>query len=194
MQEIWNILNQFLGLDRNVSTFTIGQVILRATLIYLAGFILLRMGEHRFVGKNTAFDVVLGFIFGATLSRAINGTAPFIDTIAAGAALLALHWLFTSVAYSSTRADTWINGEAVPLVKDGQLLQANLRRKRINRRLLLENMRLNSNSDDLEAVQEAYYERNGSISIIPEQEEDRVRVLEMDVEDGVQTVRIELQG
>jgi len=32
--------------------------------------------NSRFMGKNTVFDVVLGIVFGAAISRAINGSGP----------------------------------------------------------------------------------------------------------------------
>jgi uncharacterized membrane protein YcaP (DUF421 family) len=192
MEEIRAALNWLLGISGGVQSLSLVQVAVRAVLIYFAGYIMLRLGEHRFLGKSTPFDIVLGFIFGTTLSRAINGTAPFFDTIAAGAVLLGLHWLFASLAFHSDRINTWLNDRAVPLIKDGAIQTANMRRKLIDPRLLEENVRIAGNLNDVADVEEAYFERNGSISIIPKAKPRDVRVLDFKVEDGVQTVRIEL--
>jgi uncharacterized membrane protein YcaP (DUF421 family) len=172
-------------------TSTVLQVALRASLVYLAGYALLRLGEHRFVGKNTAFDVVLGFILGSTLSRAINGTAALFDTVAAGAVLLGLHWLFSTLAFRSDRLDALLNGEAVPLIQDGAVQWDTLRDQRNNERLLRENLRTRGHCDDPEAVRAAFYERSGEISILPAH--PAPRIVEVKVEAGVQTVRIALE-
>jgi uncharacterized membrane protein YcaP (DUF421 family) len=88
-------------------------------LIYIAGYAMLRIGDNRFVGRNTPFDIVLGFIFGTTLSRAINGAAPFFDTVAAAIKLVSLDWLFATLAYHSDRINMLLNGRAIPLIKKG---------------------------------------------------------------------------
>lgn len=191
MQEIRDALDWLLGISGGVQSLSLMQVAVRAVLIYFAGYIMLRVGEHRFLGKSTPFDIVLGFIFGTTLSRAINGTAPFFDTIAAGAILLGLHWLFASLAFHFDRINVWLNGLAVPLIKHGAIQHHNMRRKLIDNRLLQENVRIAGHLNDTEDVEEAYFERNGSISIIPKERPREMRVLDFKVQDGVQTVRIE---
>lgn len=192
MEEIRAALNWLLGISGGVHSLSLLQVAVRAVLIYFAGYIMLRLGEHRFLGKSTPFDIVLGFIFGTTLSRAINGTAPFFDTIAAGAVLLGLHWVFASLAFHSDRINDLLNGRAVPLIRKGEIQHSNLRRKMVDDRLLEENVRLAGRVDDIEAVEDAYFERNGSISIIPKTRRRDLQVLDVKVENGVQTVRIEL--
>lgn len=190
MDALSAMLNQYLGLDTPAQHLTALQVSARALLIYLAGLLLLRLGEHRFLGKNTAFDIVLGFIFGSTLSRAINGGAPYFETLAGGAVLLALHWLFASLAFRSERFDVVVNGKAEPLVRDGERRAEGLRGKRINDRLLAEGLRLRGVSG-LEQVASVHLERNGEISVI-EARPKEARVVEVAVRDGVQTVRVEL--
>ena len=194
MDALYRILDQLIGLHADPSQLTLLHTLVRATMIYLVGLFMLRFGEHRFIGKNTAFDVVLGFIFGSMLSRAINGAAPFFDTILAGGLLLGVHWLFADLAYRSDRINVLLNGKAVPLVKDGAVQEEAMRSKRINERLLYESLRVNGTCEDLSCVRDAYYERNGAISVIPprDRRDEAPRVVEVQVEGGVQTVRIEL--
>lgn len=189
MQDILGPLGDAFGMGVEPKSFTFWQMILRATVIYLAGWILIRGGEHRFLGKNTAFDVVLGFIFGSLLSRAINGAGPIIETILAGATLLALHWGFVSLAYYSDRLDGLINGPVRRLITRGEINTTNMRRARMNDRILRENLRVNGGVSDPSKVEEADYEPSGSVSVIPRRD---ARVVDISVEEGVQTVRIEL--
>lgn len=190
MSDIIHFLDHILGISEGIRSLSPMQVAVRAVLIYIVGYAMLRLGDNRFVGRSTPFDIVLGFIFGTTLSRAINGTAPFLDTVAAAIILIGLHWLFVTLAYHSERINLLLNGSAIPLIKKGVRQEANLRRKRINDSLLQENMRIESGCENLDDVHNAYLERGGKISII--QRRRRPHVIDVTVEAGVQTVRIQL--
>lgn len=75
MEDLLHIVDVLLGINDQPKRLTLAQICLRSALIYIGGWLMLRVGEHRFLGKNTAFDVVLGFIFGSLLSRAITARA-----------------------------------------------------------------------------------------------------------------------
>jgi hypothetical protein len=120
LTDITSFFDALLGLDAHAQALTYGQVAARALLIYLAGFAMLRFGEHRFLGKNTAFDVILGFVFGSLLSRAINGGDPLLPTLLAGLILLSLHWLFATASLHSEGLRKLITGDPIPLVKEGK--------------------------------------------------------------------------
>ena len=84
---MFELVNNALGL--NVKELNLWQMGLRAAVIYIAGWIMVRVaGDRRFIGKHAAFDVILSIIFGSTLSRTINGSAPFFPTIGAGFVLV----------------------------------------------------------------------------------------------------------
>ena len=52
------------------------QMLLRTIVVYGFMLLIVRWGEKRFFGKNTAFDLVLSIILGSVMSRAVNGGAP----------------------------------------------------------------------------------------------------------------------
>jgi hypothetical protein len=56
---------------------------LRAVVVYVVTVIIVRLGKKRFMGKGTAFDVILGIMLGSIVSRAITGNAPFFPALAA---------------------------------------------------------------------------------------------------------------
>jgi len=167
------------------------EVAVRAVLIYAAGFVLIRLGKNRLLGRSTPFDIVLGIVLGSLFSRAINGKATVPVTIVAAAALIGFHTLVSWLACRSQAVEHAIKGRAALLVRDGQVEPKRMRRADITMDDLREALRLRGASDKPEAVAQALLERNGEISIVAGAAQEP-RVLEVHVADGVQTVRIEL--
>jgi uncharacterized membrane protein YcaP (DUF421 family) len=150
-----------------------------------------RIGDKRFLGKSTAFDVVIGIMLGSVMSRAINGSAPFLPTLLGGVVLIGVHWLLGVLAFHASWFGTLVKGSPVLLIKDGNIQQAEMRRAGLSEHDLQQALRLRSNQTDPTNVQLAYLERNGSISVIPRKHEPRV--VDVSVEGGVQKVRIVLE-
>lgn len=77
-ESLYGWVDLALGLNVDAQKLNIWQMGLRAVVIYITAFIMVRIaGDRRFIGKYAAIDVVLGIILGSTLSRAINGTSAF---------------------------------------------------------------------------------------------------------------------
>ena len=182
------MLEDLLGLGLDVQDVNAIQMALRTVLIYAAMLAIVRVGSKRFLSQATAFDAIVAIMLGSIMSRAINGSAPFLPTLAAGVILVGLHWLIAAIAYSSDWFGTLVKGEPVLLIKDGRLNEKGLRGSSVSHKDLEEALRIESHVTEPESVKLAYLERNGGISVIPRKPEPRV--LEMSVEDGVQTVRI----
>ncbi len=188
IEEIWGAVGDLIGLG--AEELTVWQMALRALIIYVSAISLVRLGEKRFMGKNTAFDVILGIILGSVLSRAITGNAGFFQTLGAGALLVGLHWLFSVAAFYSDRFGTMIKGSERRLVEDGEIHWDNMRKSHISKDDLLGALHINGKVTDVSEVRLACFERNGDISVIRREREPKV--VEVSVRDGVQTVRIEL--
>ena len=171
---------------------TVWQMSLRALVVYVAAILLVKAGNKRFMGKNTAFDVILGIILGSVLSRAITGNAPFFQTIGAGAALVGLHWFFSVASFHSHRFGTFIKGQERMLVKDGEIQWDNMRKSYISRNDLDMALRSTGKVTGPVDVAVANLERSGDISVIPREKERNLKVVEITVNAGVQKVRIEL--
>ena len=165
IEQIVEIVEQALGL--NAQQLNMWQMGLRAIIIYLAALMMVRIvGDRRFIGKYAAFDVILSIIFGSTLSRGINGTSAFFETIFAGFVLVVMHWLFSSIAYHFTKFESKIKGRSRLLVENGRLRSKAMKSSHITREDILSNLRLQCNIDTLDCVNEAYLETNGDISFI----------------------------
>jgi uncharacterized membrane protein YcaP (DUF421 family) len=190
MEHLWDGLRWALGIGIGPQDLSILQVCLRAVAVYLGGLLILRVGENRFLGKFTAFDIILGFILGGILSRAINGSSRLGPTLAATTLLVGLHFLLARIAFHSRRFGILVKGNAEVLVRDGEILWDGMRRMSLSEHDLRQALRLHAHLDDLSRVKEARFERNGDISVI--QTRGEPKVVEIAVRDGVQTVRIEI--
>lgn len=190
MDNLWEGLSWALGIGIDPKSFNTLQVALRAIVIYLGGLAILRIGENRFLGKFTAFDIILGFVLGGILSRAINGSGPLFPTLIATTLLVSLHFVLAKTAFHSHRFGEAVKGRSELLVKDGEIVWEGMRRKSLSERDLEEALRLKASLENCDQVKEARFERNGDISVVKKKAEPKV--VEIQVRDGVQTVRIEI--
>jgi uncharacterized membrane protein YcaP (DUF421 family) len=152
---------------------------------------LVRVASRRFVSQATAFDVIVGIMLGSILSRTVNGSALFLPTMVAGLVLVGLHWLFAFIAYHTSIFGPVVKGEPVLLIKDGVVQEDGMQSVNLTPRDLNEALRLQSGHTDPKRIRRAYMERNGNISVVPH--ENETRVLDVKVEEGVQTIRIKLE-
>ncbi len=186
MDEIEGVLRLVLGLGAEAKELTAAQMALRAVVVYVVTVVMVRLGKKRFMGRGTAFDVILG----STLSRAITGNAPFFPVLAAGGVLIALHWLFSAIAVRWHGFGPLVKGHPQVLIRDGAIDRRAMRQAHVGERDLWEDLRAKGVSR-LEQVAEARLERSGELSVIKARREPKV--IEVAVADGVQTVRVQLE-
>lgn len=167
------------------------QAIVRAIVVYAAALVMVRVGEKRALGKNTALDVVVAVMLGSVVSRGITSVGLAVGLLG-GAMLVFLHWLLSVVTFRSDRLGTLLKGSPRVLVKDGEIDWQAMKESHISRDDLLAALRAESQVDDVDEVRVARLERSGQISAIQQDREKEPRVISVDVEPGVQTVRIVL--
>lgn len=197
MVEWLNPLSDFFGVGEPESSLSAGEAVLRAAVTYAAVVLMVRLGAKRAMGRNTAFDLIVAIMLGSVVSRGITGSAPLAPALAAGAALLALHWLAAVAAMRWSGVGWLIKGRSRELVRDGEVREDQMVAGHITERDLREGLRA-AGVDSVDGVEEARLERSGDLSVVPRRGGERSspagepRVVEVDVEEGVQTVRVEL--
>lgn len=159
-------VQQILGVGVELEGVNSLQMAARTLVVYVFTLAIVRLGSRRFMGKGSAFDIIVGIMLGSVMSRAINGTAPFIPTLFAGVMLVALHWLLGYAALHTTWLGPLIKGHPILLIRDGTVLQDGLERANLTALDLTEALRLNGQVDP-RMVRVAYLERDGSVSVIP---------------------------
>ncbi len=190
----FNFWKYLLGIDHQDLNAT--QMVVRASLVYVATIAMIRIGERRVLGKNTAFDVILGVVLGSSLSRAINGGADLTPTLIAGFVLIGLHWAFAAMSFRAGWFGRLVKGRPLTLLSGGERNERNLARAHITRRDLEEASRRSAQLADPDEAAEVRLERSGEISFVMADRGHRLNlkpeIVDVEVREGVQTVRIEL--
>lgn len=166
MEQLKQALNWAIGLELENKDINVWQMSLRAVIVFFIAIIMLRIGNKRFMGKSTALDVMLGIVFGSTVSRAITGNAPFFPTLAASLVLILLHWTLAAIAFRSHGFGTMVKGQDRILVRDGEIQRDEMRNAHITEDDLKEAMRNQGKAPEIKEIKSAHLERNGDISII----------------------------
>jgi uncharacterized membrane protein YcaP (DUF421 family) len=185
----WELIRSLLGLD--AAELSPGQMAARALVTFVVTIVIIRLGDKRLFGKGTTFDIIVAIMIGSIMSRAITGSSPLFATWVAGAVLVGLHWLLAALAYRIDWFGPLVKGNPVLLIDDGEPRRDAMRDSGITRMDLEQVLRMEGVEPSFSKVQRAYLERDGSISIVPKRSEPRV--LDVAVQDGVQTVRIVLE-
>lgn len=163
---VYGTLNSLLGLELESRQINAWQMSLRAIVVFIAATAMIRIGNKRFMGQNTALDVLLGIVFGSLVSRAITGTSPFFPTLAAGLTLVVFHWLLSAIAFRSHRFGTLFKGTQHVLVENGEIRWDMMKKSHITEHDLHEALRNCGKDTNITLIKSAHLERNGDISII----------------------------
>jgi uncharacterized membrane protein YcaP (DUF421 family) len=148
-------------------------IALRTSIMFVVALVFLRLSSRRTLGRHSAFDWVLAVILGSVLSRAINGNAPLLPTVGAGAVLLALSWLFGAAAVRWPWFDCVVHGRPIEVIRDGKLEHARMHRQHLTRDDVLEDVRNAIQSEDLDQLRLGLLERNGRITVVRKEEGSR---------------------
>jgi uncharacterized membrane protein YcaP (DUF421 family) len=166
MEQAWAAFGRALGLELEGKELSAVHMALRAAVVFVLSIAMLKVGDKRFMGKNTALDVMLGIVFGSTVSRAITGNAPFFPALVGGFVLVLLHWSFGAVAFRSHGFGKLVKGQDRLLVKDGEILWDAMRKSHVTTHDLEEALRSKGEEPDVSRVKSAHLERDGDISVI----------------------------
>lgn len=149
-----------------IPSTSIIELLVRGSLMYLAMFFLLRIVLKREIGTMNMADLLVLVLLA---EAAQNGIADDYTSISEGIILVMtiIFWSHTLdwVGYRFPRLRRFVRPAALLLVKDGQLLQNNMREELVTEEELMSQLRL-SGVEDVSEVKIAYMEGNGRISVI----------------------------
>jgi uncharacterized membrane protein YcaP (DUF421 family) len=166
-ETLWMHLQSLLDLSSDPGDADTMSTALRTVIVYIFTLAIVRLGSRRLLSKPSAFDVIVAIMVGSIMSRAINGSAPFVPTLVGGAILLLLHWAFAAAAFRVHWISAAVKGTRIPLIRDGKVLRDGARRAQLSDDDLAEALRLRLQHEDVSKVAAAYMERSGEISVIP---------------------------
>jgi uncharacterized membrane protein YcaP (DUF421 family) len=154
-----------LGLSQQAQNLSIGQICLRALVVYLVLLMAVRFGKKRFLSSATAFDAILVILIGSTAARAISGNVPFFGTLVAVFVLIALHWVISLISRDWPAFGALVKGHTTLLIKNGKVERQALKEAHMSNDDLEQDLR-EQGADDASQVKEARLERNGKLSVI----------------------------
>jgi uncharacterized membrane protein YcaP (DUF421 family) len=145
------------------------EIVLRSAVVYVVLFIGLRLMGKRELGQMTVFDLVVVLLLANAVQNAMVGPDTSLwGGLIAAAVLLVLN---KGVAMLRLQRDAWgrlLEGTPTVLVQSSQFLDPALRKEGIERAQVLMAMREHG-IGDIEEVQLAVLETDGSISIVPKE-------------------------
>jgi uncharacterized membrane protein YcaP (DUF421 family) len=145
------------------------EIVLRSAVVYVALLIGLRLMGKRELGQMTVFDLVVVLLLANAVQNAMVGP----DTSLWGGLIAAAVLLFLNKGVATLRLQrgVWgrlLEGTPTVLVQRGQFLDPALRKEGIERAEVMMVMREHG-VGDIQEVQLAVLETDGSISIVPKE-------------------------
>jgi len=143
------------------------EIILRTAVVYVVVLVLLRAAGKRELGQMSPVDLVVILVIANAVQNAMTGgDNSLIGGVIAATTLVTVNIAFSRVAHRVPYIAHLFESESTPLMKNGKLIKPNLERENVSMDELLMSAREHG-VDQLEGVDAAYLERDGSISIIP---------------------------
>ena len=148
------------------------EMILRAVAIYLILLVVFKIAGRRALLQMTSFDLILLLIISEATQQALLGedfsvTGAMLTIIT----LVVIYMLFGVAKKYISGAESMLDGSPVILVVHGELQNENLKKVDVSCDDILVSARQNHGIYQLEKIKYAILERNGHISIIPEESE-----------------------
>jgi uncharacterized membrane protein YcaP (DUF421 family) len=145
------------------------DIVFRAGLLFTFLLLVMRVSGRRELSSLTPFDLLLLVIVGDLIQQGVTQTDTSVTgAMIAVATIAGLSVLSSWLAFRSRTARRILEGDPIVLVENGKLIERNLKRERMTKDELTEEMRM-SQIGSLDEVSWAILEASGHISFIRKQ-------------------------
>jgi uncharacterized membrane protein YcaP (DUF421 family) len=142
------------------------QMSSRGIVMFFIALILIRLAGRRSFGIRTPLDNIITISLGAIMSRAVVGASAFLPVVVCCFVIVLLHRGFGWLIVRYKAFGRLIEGDKIPLFEAGKLIKPNLERGLICEEDMMQGVRKSALTEDLQAIEKVYMERNGEISAI----------------------------
>jgi uncharacterized membrane protein YcaP (DUF421 family) len=150
--------------------------VLKAVVIYVVLWLLIRVSGRRTLAELSTFDFILFLVIGGATQRALIGQDySLTNAFVVITTLIVVDILVGLVERDFRFISKIIKGVPTILVDDGHLLTGRMRRARVSADEILERARVLHGLETLEQIKYAILEASGEISIIPRDKPARPR-------------------
>lgn len=151
----------------DLSLGTAFEIVLRTLAVYLVILVGLRLAGKREIGQMTIFDlVVLLLIANAVQNAMVGPDTSLVGGLLAAIVLLVLDFLIARLGLRFPRLRRLVIGNPTLLILHGEVIQDHLRREGLDEETLMTALREHG-VVDIQAVEMAVLEIDGSISVVP---------------------------
>ncbi len=172
MEGIWDGFVWLIGGGQDYEDINALQVAARAAVIYVIALVMIKLGKRRFMGDYSAFDILLGFIVGSIMARALTGAISLVNMVVVVVVLLGLHWLLATVSYYWPAFEKVVEESPRELIVDGEVQEDAAQKSKLTDADLEQALREEGGVESPDEVKKAYLERDGSVTVIPKKDDD----------------------
>jgi uncharacterized membrane protein YcaP (DUF421 family) len=142
------------------------DIVIRASVIFFVLYFFIRLMGKRELGQMTPFEFVVLVVIGDLVQQGVTHndfslSGALLAVVTIGFWAMVLSW----GAYLSHRVESVLDGEPRVIIRDGEIVEENLRRDRLTRSEILSEMRL-AGIGRLSEVAWAILEPSGKMSFI----------------------------
>jgi uncharacterized membrane protein YcaP (DUF421 family) len=143
----------------------LGELILRAVIVYFFLFAILRFGGKKHVGEMAPFDLVVLLILSETVNGALIGEEKsLIGGLVSAATLLAIVQVVNYVSWRSKKVERLFEGTPKVLVRHGHVIEEVMAQEKVTHSELIEALR-REGCTSLASVRFAVLENDGTITV-----------------------------
>lgn len=157
------IIKEIFGEGKDLNAL---QMSCRGTVVFIIALILIRVSGRRSFGIRTPLDNIITISLGAILSRAVVGASAFVPVIVCCFVIVVLHRVFGWLVVSNKAFGKLIEGDKIQLFKDGKFINKNMKKGLVCEEDIMQGVRKSALTEDLNAIEQVFMERNGEISSI----------------------------
>jgi uncharacterized membrane protein YcaP (DUF421 family) len=146
------------------------ESVLRAAAVYLFLFVVLRLFGKRALAEITTFDFILILIIGeATQNALLADNFSLTNCFLVILTLIFLDVMFTHWKLRSERIDLLLEDAPLVIVENGKVIKDRIHNCAVDESDILQAARQLQGLERMEQIKFAVLERNGGISIIPQE-------------------------
>jgi uncharacterized membrane protein YcaP (DUF421 family) len=144
----------------------------KALGMFVAGLTAFRLMGSQAVGRLTDFDLVVAIAIGALIAKPLADPDlnPWISIVAISA-LVSAQIIISWLSLKSTAFERMITGKTIKVIENGSIIMNGLRKARLSKKELNEELRVNGFHSPSE-IQQGFLEPNGKLSLFAKQKKE----------------------
>jgi uncharacterized membrane protein YcaP (DUF421 family) len=163
MEVLADVMHRLVGEGDDLAWW---QGAVRAAIIFVGTWAMLRLAGRRAFAQKTSFDLCIVLLLGAVLSRAVVGATSFAVAFAAALVLVLLHRVVGWLSCRFPAFDRASGGNALDLLRQGELDRERASRAMLTEEDLKANLRETLQTDSFDNLSRVVLERNGKVTFV----------------------------